>query len=557
MRNGGRQLQTPSYLIALSVVIASDNIRTTSDAVPLRPWIWGLLLIILALAAYSPATRCGFIWDDDDHITANPVIVGPLGLKEIWTTTHARICPLVQTVWLMEHKFWGLDPQPYHLVNILMHAAAALVLWRVLLQMKVPGAWLGAAIWMLHPVQVESAAWITEMKNTQCAFFFLLSILFYSKSRSQQAPSSWHYILTLLFGAMAIASKSAAMVLPLVLVLCGWWMDGRWRWRRSLIQMGPLFLLSALSGLMSVWSRNVEGSGEGQKWALDWLLRLPVAGKALWFYLGKLIWPQPLVMIYPRWELNAANPLIWLPAVAAALLTILLWRNRSGRSGRAFFMAWSCFVIGLLPVLGLLTHGFLKFSFVADHFQYLACVAPLALIGAGISQFLDRFNDQNPWIKPSLCALLLTTLGALTWRQCHIYQNEETLWTATLKNNPACWVGHNNLGAYIMSRPGHETRYDEAAAHYLKAIEIKPDCDRAFLNLGILLREKGQFNEAITALQKALDINPRLAQAHLNMALCYEQTGRMEDARSHFQKTVELNPDNAFARKKLEALKTR
>lgn len=542
----------------------SNNIGASRGEIHVKPWVWGLLLVILALLAYLPATRCGFIWDDDDHVTTNPVIVGPLGLKEIWTTTYARICPLVQTTWWMEHQLWGLNPQPYHLVNILMHAAASLVLWRVLLQMRVPGAWLGAAIWMLHPVQVESAAWITEMKNTQCAFFYLLSILFYGKARSrhtpaptpigQQVPTSWHYILTLLFGAMAIASKSSAMVLPLVLVLCGWWMDGQWRWRRTLLQMGPLFLLSALSGLMSIWSRNVEGSGEDQQWALGWLMRVPVAGKALWFYLGKLIWPHPLVMIYPRWELNPGDALIWLPTIAATLLTVLLWRNRNGRRGRALFFTWTYFVLTLLPVLGLLTHGFLKFSYVADHFQYLACMGPLALAGAGISLILDKMKKHSPWLAPALCSLLLLSLGTMTWRQCTIYKNENTLWTDVLKNNPNCWVGHNNLGVYKMTV---EKNFDEATSHYLKAIEIKPDCDRAYVNYGILLRETGKTNEAIAHFQKALDINPRFAEAHLHFGICYEKAGRVDEARAEFQKVLEIKPDNAFARLKLEALKSR
>ncbi len=533
-------------------MIQSEDINEAQPQTLCRPWICGLLLFVLALAAYLPATRCGFIWDDDDHLTANPVIVGPLGLKEIWTTTHARICPLVQTTWWLEYQLWGLNPMPYHLVNILMHAAAALALWRVLLQMRVPGAWLGAAIWMLHPVQVESAAWITEMKNTQCALFFLLSILFYCKSRSVQ--STRYYILMLLFGAMAIASKSSAMVLPLVLVLCGWWMDRRWHWRRTLIQVGPLLLLSALSGLMSVWSRNVEGSGEEQKWALDWLLRVPVAGKALWFYLGKLLWPHPLIMIYPRWDTTAGSVFVWMPAIAAASLSVLLWQNRNGKLGRTLFMTWTYFVIALLPVLGLLTHGFLKFSFVADHFQYLASMGPLALAGAGISIGMDALIKQSRWLKPVLCSALLLVLGMLTWAQCHIYENEGTLWTAVLKDNPECWVGHNNLGVYKMIVDKH---FDEARSHYLKAIEIKPDCDRAYVNLGVLLHGMGQSNEAIAQLQKALDINPRLAEAHLNLGLWFEEAGRNDEAILQFQKSIEVRPGYALAIRKLAALKTR
>ena len=194
-------------------------------------WVLGLILILVVILAYTPIWRAGFIWDDDAMLTANPCIVGPLGLKEIWTTNAADICPFVITTFWVEHALWGLAPLPYHLVNVLMHGACAVLLWRVLRSLRVQGAWLGAALWALHPVAVESVAWITEMKNTESALFFLLSILFFVKSlRAKEVNGrnrvGWDYALSLLFAALAMASKSstvdsASCSLPVCLVARG------------------------------------------------------------------------------------------------------------------------------------------------------------------------------------------------------------------------------------------------------------------------------------------------------------------------------------------------
>ena len=176
-------------------------------------------------------------------VTANPCIVGPLGLKEIWTTSAADICPLTLTTFWVEHALWGLAPLPYHLINVFMHGGCAVVLWRVLRSLHLPGAWLGAALWALHPVQVESVAWITELKNTQSGLFYLLTILFFVRGLKDANGRRWNYGRVLLFAAMALASKSSTVVLPVILCLCAWWVEGRWHWR-NLAKTAPIFLMS-------------------------------------------------------------------------------------------------------------------------------------------------------------------------------------------------------------------------------------------------------------------------------------------------------------------------
>jgi tetratricopeptide (TPR) repeat protein len=502
-----------------------------------------LLLCALIIVAYLPATRGGFVWDDVDHLTENPCIVGPLGLKEIWTTSHASLCPLVFTTFWAEHHLWGLDPWPYHVVNILMHAAAALVLWRVLLRLQIPGAWLGAALWALHPVQVESVAWITEMKNTQSGFFFLLSVLFFCKSAQAQLAdgkrnlSGLHYALALLFGALAMASKSSTVVLPLVLGLCAWWMHQGGHWRRTLLRLTPLFLMSVLAGAVTVWTQSLEGRGDQLDWTLTIFQRVVVAGRALWFYLGKLVWPHPLAVIYPQWEVRDAHAWDCMPAIAAVALSILLWAKRSARQrvSRGLLVAWAYFVVMLLPVLGLLDHNLLRFSFVFDHFQYLASMGPLALAAACIATVFEHVKEGRHWWKPALCTLLLATLGARSWVQCAVYHDNETLWTSTLARNPSCWLAHNNLGV-AFSQKG---RHDAAIEHFRKAVEIRPSYAMAHNNLGIQLQKKGNHDEAMAHFQKAIDIKPGLGDAHYNLALILQKKGGEDEAITHYQKALE------------------
>ncbi len=207
------------------------------------PWLGhdlfaGLVLVLAVILAYLPVLHAGFIWDDDVILTANPSIVGPLGLKEIWTTAanSSDVAPLTRSTFWLEHKWWGLAPQPYHGVNVLLHGLCAILLWRVLLSLRVRGAWFGAALWALHPVGVESVAWVAEMKNTESGLFFLLAILFFVKwVRARSSDEGFgldrYYALTLVFSALALLCKASTVILPLVFCLCAWWMEGRWRWR--------------------------------------------------------------------------------------------------------------------------------------------------------------------------------------------------------------------------------------------------------------------------------------------------------------------------------------
>jgi len=508
-----------------------------------RDWVWGVILVLAVILAYQPVWWAGFIWDDDQHVTANPCIVGPLGLKEIWTTSYADICPLTFTTFWMEHALWGLAPLPYHLVNVLMHGMCAVLLWRVLLSLKIPGAWLGAALWALHPMQVESVAWITEMKNTQSGLFFLLSILFFvrwlrTKDLHERTGGGWTYGFTLLFAAMAMASKSSTVVLPVVLCLCAWWMEGRWHWR-NLARVAPIFVMSIAACALSIWTQKMQlAIVNDPQWARTWPERLATAGDAVWFYLGKLLWPQPLITVYPRWKIDAGEWISYLPLLAVIVVLFILWLKRESWS-RSWFFVFAYFLAALLPVLGLVDNRIFQYSMVFDHFQYLAGIGPLALVGAGMVTLADFVIPGRCWLRSSLCAGLLLTLGLLSWQRSWAYKSQETLWTDTLAKNPNCWAGYNNLGAVFYQKG----QLAEAMADFRKALEINPSYAEAHSNLGAALWQEGQVAAAEAHFQRALEISPNNAGAHFNLGLAFFRQGQMTLAIAQFQEALRLNPD--------------
>jgi len=510
-----------------------------------RDWLWGLLLVLAVILAYSPVWWAGFIWDDDVYITGNPNINGWLGLKNIWTTSAADISPLTFTTFWVEHALWGMAPLPYHLVNVLLHGASTVVLWRVLRSLQMPGAWLGAALWALHPVEVESVAWITETKNTQSGLFFLLSILFFvrwlrARDIDGQNGRGWNYGLTLLFAALAMASKSSTVILPVVLCLCAWWIEGQWKWR-NVASMFPIFILSIAASALSIWTQGLHlATISDPQWTRTWPQRLAAAGDAVWFYLGKLLWPHPLITIYPRWQIDAGQWVSYVPLLGVIIVLFVFGVRRESWS-RPWFFVFAYFLVALSPVLGLVDNPLFRYSFVFDHFQYLAGMGPLALAGAGMVWLADLAFPEKSWLQSSLCGGLLLILALLSWQRAWVYESQESLWTDTVAQNPNSWSGHNNLGLTLF----HEGKVDQAIAQYEKALEINPDNAAAHNNFGLALYQKGQVDSAIDEFQKALRDNPNDAAAHSGLGDALSQKGQMDAAMAQFQKAVAIDPDNA------------
>ena len=513
--------------------------------VGLRPskstWLFGLLLIVITFVVYQPVWHAGFIWDDDTPLTNNPCIVGPLGFKAIWTTTQAMYYPLVLTSFWIQHALWGLNPLPFHLVNVAMHGGCALLIWRVLLKLDVRGAWLGAAIWAVHPVNVESVAWITELKNTQSCFFYLLGIFFFLEWLKQRASSgaTVHYFLALACAVAAILSKSSTAMLPVVLGLCWWWLGTRWRSRNAL-WLTPFLIISLVASGWTIWEQQFHSGAQGAEWGYSWPERLVIAGKAFWFYLGKLAWPHPLVFVYPRWQIDASQPLAYVPLLAAAAGLYVLWWYRNSKS-HALFFGFAYFAISLFPALGFFNVYFFRYSFVGDHFQYLASMGPLALAAAGVATIL-RIPKEN-LLEPTACGLLILSLGVISWRQCATYADVETLYRTTIEWNPECALAHNNLGVLDLEKG----QLENAIVHYRNAVKAKPDYVEAHNNLGSAYLDKGRVDEAIAHLQTALDIRPDYLEAHNNLGNAYLQSGHFDQAIDQFLLVLKMKPDFALA----------
>jgi len=393
----------------------------------------------------------------------------------------------------------------------------------------------------LHPVQVETVAWVTELKNTQSGFFFLLTILFFLKwwgRDPENASGRRFYLWALIFGAMAMASKSSTVVLPVVLGLCAWWMDGKWKWRH-LILLAPYFLMSLIASGVSIWTQHLEGTSNAE-WALSSLQRVALAGKVIWFYIGKLLWPHPLMLIYPQWKINPGQLVSWLPTVATVAVLLFLWWNRRNNL-RPFFFAFAYFLAALLPVLGLVDHTFLAFSFVGDHFQYLASMSPLALAAIGLVRLAGVFK-KNVSCLAVPCAGLLLTLGTLSCLHAGAYQDPETLWADTLQKNPECEIACVNM-ASIRLRKGDEAG---AIAYYEQTLRFKPDSMAAHNNLAWIYATTTQtsLRNGARALELAHEADQithgNNAMVLRTLAAAYAGLGQFNDAQETAQRAIAL-----------------
>jgi tetratricopeptide (TPR) repeat protein len=510
-----------------------------------RGWLKGGLLVVAVVFAYQPVWHAGFIWDDDVYVTQNRLLTAPDGLQRIWFSLESpsQYFPLTYTTFRLERAFWGLKPAGYHWVNLLLHAVNALLVWRLLKRLGVPGAWLAAAIFALHPVQVESVAWITERKNVLCLLFFLLSLRAWIEFvEARPRPGGWrYYYLALLLFALALFSKTTACTLPAALLLV-LWLKGKAVDRVRLAQMIPFLVLGAGLGLVTVWWERYHQGTQGTLFSLGWLERILIASHAIWFYLGKLVWPVNLTFSYPRWTIHAADPLAYGWLVAGAGLGAAIYYARR-YTGRGVAVAALYYVATLSPLLGFIMLYTFNFSFVADHYQYMASLGPIALAAGGMTTALGVWGKGKRCLKAALGMALLLTLGVLTWRQCGMYADAETLWWATLARNPNSYLAHNNLGN-VLFRKG---RMDEAVEHYQKALAINPQYELAYNNLGLVLFRKGRVDEAIIQYQKALEIQPQYVEAHNNLGNALIQKGRVDEAITQFQQAIEIHSDYAKA----------
>jgi protein O-mannosyl-transferase len=584
------------------------------------------LIFIAVTLSYWPALRARFVWDDEPLVTANLLLRSLSGLGEIWSGSRtADYFPVTNTVFWIEYHLFGGNALGYHAVNILFQVANALLVWRVLLRLAIPGAFLAGLIFAIHPVHAESVAWISELKNMLSMFFFLISALCFFEIEDRRAFSgSAAYAASLVAFLLALLSKTQIVFLPIVLLLCAWWRNSNRGFsrensqlRREMARTVPFFLIAIVFGLITISFQN-RGIGEEEIFLGSFSRRLVNAGLAVWWYAKQVFVPIRLMAVYPRWRFGSPSLVEWLPLVALAGVTLMLWWWRGPR-GRGFRFAFAYFVAAVLPVVGLLRMSYARSgALVADHLQYFANISLIALFSAGVARLWGS-RRRGIRIATGLGILfLLAAMGRYSWVRAEVYRTEETLWQDNFSKNPDAWQGHNRVGQLLFN----QERFAEAAQHFERAVALKPELADNYNSLGLAycrldrfeegiaeyrkgLRLKEQksstaksigaatmrtnlanaltltgnnlsdqaqglsgieaeadrkramdrYEQAIIEYEKALEIEPQHPAIHRNLGILLTRLGRNDEAIPHLRKVLELVPNEPLARETLDALK--
>ena len=548
---------------------------------PAAIFAWQAIALVLAtIAVYSATIGNGFVWDDKLHLIDN-IVLQENGLFRVWLTTdYINYWPLTSTSFWLEHQLWGLDPAGFHVTNILLHAVSSLLIWRILLQLKIPAAWVAALIFAVHPVNVESVAWIAQRKNVLCLVFFLCAL--FSFLRFDENGRRGMYLLAVVCFLLAMLSKGAAVALPVVVLLCLFW---RRRLRaRDLIDSLPLFVVAGVMSLVEIWFQNMNAIGDDIVRDDSFLARLTGVGWVIWFYIGKAFVPWDLTFVYnwsltfvyPRWNIDPTDPFAHVPNLMLIVLIAVAWWNRQ-RWGRPVLFALAYFIVTLAPVLGFINIYFMKFSFVADHYQYLSIIAPIALVsGAGWTYF-SQLGRRHRLAACGAATLLVLMFGTASWRQTLNYKDQETLWHDTIGKNSQCWLAYYNLGKLV----SEQGQFDAAETLYRQALRINPNDAWAHHGLALAIEKQGRLDEAALSFQlalkhdpklaiaqynlgclrvrqqrpgqavqnflAALQIEPKMAKAHNNLGTILQSQGQVEEAAKHYRRTLQIDPKNVQA----------
>lgn len=526
-----------------------------------QPWVLVSLVFGIVLLCYWPALQGALLWDDPAHVP-RPDLRSWSGLGRIWLSVGAtqQYYPVLFSAFWVEHQLWGDTTLGYHLVNVVLHTTScclfALVLQRLwsapTIQLAsnqsaprlVPAgaAWFAALLFAVHPICVESVAWITEQKNTLSLVFYLLAGLGYLEFARHRRPGIYAVASGLFL--LALGSKTATVTLPAALLVVTWWKNGRLEWGRDIRPLLPWFLAAVTTGLFTSWVERKWIGAEGVEFDLSIGHRIMLAGRIVWFYVGKLVWPADLNFFYPRWNVPAAAAGWGGYLGAAVALTVIGWILRPRSRGP--LAGWLLFIGSLFPILGFFKVFFFIFSYVNDHFLYLASLAFIATATGGVALALARAPFWARRLSYALFALLLVTLGGQTYQQCQLYRDNVTLFQATIAKNPDSWMGHHILAFALAKLPD---RHDEAIAQYRAALRLNPGYPDAHMGLAVeLARTAGGKPEARAEYERALQLRPHYAEAHHNLAVeLASLPDRLPEALEHGEQAVRLQPNFADA----------
>ncbi|HTQ38759.1 MAG TPA: tetratricopeptide repeat protein [Pirellulales bacterium] len=502
----------------------------------------GVLLIAgLVLLIYWPVVHGGFIMDDDLLLTDNALVKAPDGLYRMWLTREpVDYWPLTNSSFWAEWRLWGMNSTGYHVTNLLLHIINSLLVWLLLKRLAIRGAFLAALLFAVHPVNIESVAWIAERKNVLSMLFFLLSILSYLKA--ERLVNRWYWFSLMAF-ALAMLSKGSVAILPLLLLVIAWWQRGRVT-AGDVRLVAPFFLVAiALTGV-NIWFQTHGAETAIRNVTFD--QRLAGAGAVVWFYLYKALWPMNLAFIYPQWDIQTSNLLWWLPLASVVAVTIVLLRaclsqqeklSRKGWSGHLLF-GWGVFIVALLPMLGFVDVGFMRYSLVADHYEYIALIPVVGLVAAAVDYCYGRAAAAARPVIAGGAFAVVAALAWLSWNQSQLYANSIALYEATIKINPDSWLVHTNLSIDL----NDAGQLPQALAHAQEALRLQPDYAEAHNALGLILAQLGKPAEAIDQYHQALNLKPNFAEAYCNLGAAYGMQGQLLQAIDYLERAVQLKP---------------
>lgn len=497
-------------------------------------------LLIITLLAYMPAWHGGLLWDDDAHVTKS-ALRSAEGLWRIWFDVGAtqQYYPVLHSAFWLLHRVFGDQTLGYHLFSITLHGFSACLFAVLLRRLRVPGAMLAGVIFALHPVHVESVAWITELKNTLSGVWYLMAALAYLRFDVERRRALYGIALGLF--VLAILTKSVTSTLPAALLVVLWWQRGSLRWREDIVPLAPFLAIGIAAGLGTVWVEREYIGASGPAFDFSLLERVLIAGRAVVFYATTLVWPVNLSFVYPRWEISQAAWWQYLFPLGVLLILAWCWKLRTTTRGP---LAVALLFIGtLFPALGFFNVYPFIFSFVADHFQYLASLSLIAGAAACVMTWMERRGSGRAWLKPAAAIVMAVVLGALTWRQSQQYVSADALYSATIERNPGAWMAHLNLGWLRLQRG----EIDAAIRDTEAALRLEPNLPQGQNNLGGAMRALGRFDEAERAYREALRMTPENLDTRYNLGLVLIDLNRPGEAVEHIAAYLARNPDDAVA----------
>ena len=535
--------------------------------------LWPIVLLV-----YLPALlSVDFIWDD--FVIGTDTVRTLDGLRQIWFSpadipAEGHYWPLTYTSFWLEQKLWGKIASGYHATNVLLHLANTLLLWHLLRRFTVPGAWVAAAVFAVHPVHVESVAWIIERKDVLSGMFYLLAATAWVRFGEQPRPR-W-YVASLAAYVGGLLSKSVVVTLPVSLLIWHWWKRGRVTWR-DLLRVAPFFVVGGaitVADLLFNRSRGVGGFG------YSLIERALIAARAFWFYVGKLFWPLDLAGIYPHWEVREADAVAWVGIGAAVVLATVLWLLRR-RIGRGPLAGLLFFTVTLSPVLGFVDFNFMLFSFVADRYQYLASIGittvVVAVTAGGLAALRRTGVVRGNVANAALIVLVLAALGTLSWRHASLYRDGSRFFAHVVSYNPTARDAHLNLGSELLSRNRleealdayriaaeqrpddckppygagltlyHLRRLEQAAAGYLRALHLCPRYGKALTDFAALRFDQQRYEEALQLADTAIEIRQRNAKAWVHRSRALQRLGKAEEALGSIERALSIEPTDQAA----------